>query len=56
MDYYVRHLLPDKLAADLRYIKTRTVGDFRILLRTPVCLGRFLLTRPRLSRLLKVTR
>jgi lipopolysaccharide/colanic/teichoic acid biosynthesis glycosyltransferase len=56
-DYYVRPLLSDKLAADLDYIKTRTFGgDLRILLRTPVCLGRFLPARTRFSRLPKITR
>ena len=55
-EYYVRHLLPDKLAGDLHYVKTRTfAGDIRILLRTPVCLGHFVLA-PRFSRLLRVTR
>jgi lipopolysaccharide/colanic/teichoic acid biosynthesis glycosyltransferase len=56
-EYYVRHLLPDKLAGDLRYVRMRTfVGDIRILLRTPVALGHFLVAGPRLNRLLKVTR
>jgi lipopolysaccharide/colanic/teichoic acid biosynthesis glycosyltransferase len=56
-EYYVSHLLPDKLAGDLHYVRTRTCsGDIRVLLRTPVALGRFLVGRPRLSRLLKITR
>jgi lipopolysaccharide/colanic/teichoic acid biosynthesis glycosyltransferase len=55
-EYYVRHLLPDKLASDLHYVKTRTfAGDIRTLLKTPVCLGHFLLVRLHFSRLLKIT-
>jgi lipopolysaccharide/colanic/teichoic acid biosynthesis glycosyltransferase len=56
-EYYVRHLLPNKLAGDLRYVRTRTAaGDIQILLKTPICLGRFVLARSHFSRLLKVTR
>jgi lipopolysaccharide/colanic/teichoic acid biosynthesis glycosyltransferase len=56
-EYYVRHLLPDKLAADLHYVRTQTFGgDIRILLMTPVCLGRFALASLRFSRLLKAAR
>jgi lipopolysaccharide/colanic/teichoic acid biosynthesis glycosyltransferase len=57
MEYYVTHLLPAKLAGDLHYVRTRTfAGDIRLLLRTPFCLGHSVLARPRLSRLLKITR
>jgi lipopolysaccharide/colanic/teichoic acid biosynthesis glycosyltransferase len=56
-EYYVRHLLPEKLARDLHYVRTRTfAGDLGILLRTPVALGHVLIARRRFSRLLKVTR
>jgi lipopolysaccharide/colanic/teichoic acid biosynthesis glycosyltransferase len=56
-EYYVNHLLPEKLAADLRYVKTRTfAGDLRILLRTPLCLGRLVLIRPHFGRLMRLSR
>ena len=56
-EYYVTHLLPQKLARDLQYVKTRTfAGDLKILFNTPVRLGHFVLARPRFGRLLKVTR
>jgi lipopolysaccharide/colanic/teichoic acid biosynthesis glycosyltransferase len=56
-EYYVKHLLPDKLASDLHYVKTRTVaGDIRILMRTPIGLARLVLARLPFTRLLKVTR
>jgi FlaA1/EpsC-like NDP-sugar epimerase/lipopolysaccharide/colanic/teichoic acid biosynthesis glycosyltransferase len=56
-EYYVRHLLPGKLAQDLQYVRTRTfTGDLGILLRTPIALGQFVLARPRVGRLLKLSR
>ncbi len=55
-EYYVRHLLPEKLAGDLHYVRTRTfAGDIRILLWTPVCLAYFMLADCVFGRLLKVT-
>jgi FlaA1/EpsC-like NDP-sugar epimerase len=56
-EYYVRHLLSDKLERDLQYTRTRTfVGDLRILMRTPFGLVHFLFARPRFGRLLKAMR
>ena len=56
-EYYVRHLMPRKVEMDLQYIRTRSFrGDLRILLSTPLRLGHFVLTRPRLGRLPKLTR
>jgi lipopolysaccharide/colanic/teichoic acid biosynthesis glycosyltransferase len=56
VEYYLRHLLPAKLASDLCYVKTRTfAGDIRLLLRTPFSLGHSVLARPRLGRRLKAT-
>src|SRR5262249_55190858 len=56
-EHYVRHLLPNKLEQDLQYVRSRTfMGDVAILLRTPVCLTQFVLSRPRLGRLLKISR
>ena len=55
--YYVRHLLPQKLEMDLQYVRTRTLlEDLRILLRTPIRLGHFVMARPRLARVLKASR
>src|SRR5262249_22071031 len=56
-EHYVRDLLPNKLEQDLQYVRSRTfMGDVRILLRTPICLSQFALSRPRLGRLLKLSR
>jgi FlaA1/EpsC-like NDP-sugar epimerase/lipopolysaccharide/colanic/teichoic acid biosynthesis glycosyltransferase len=56
-EHYVRHILPRKLEIDLQYVRSRTfVGDVGILLRTPVSLAQFVLTRLRLGRALKLTR
>jgi lipopolysaccharide/colanic/teichoic acid biosynthesis glycosyltransferase len=55
-EYYVRYILPEKLAVDLRYTITRTfAGDIRLLLRTPISLGHLVLARAGCSRLRKVT-
>src|SRR5262249_3804108 len=56
-EYYVQHLLPNKLEQDLAYVRSRTLmGDIALLLWTPFCLLRFALARPRLGRLLKLSR
>ena len=56
-EYYVRYVLPQKLEMDLNYIRTRTLlGDIEVLLKTPLHIGHWVLARPRLSRLLKVSR
>ena len=56
-EYYVSHILPRKLTTDLHYVRTHTVAaDIRILVKTPLRLGYFMLGRPRLGRMLKVTR
>lgn len=56
-EYYVRHLLPQKLEHDLRYVRSRTLGsDLRILVTTPLRLAHFVLARPRFARMLKSTR
>jgi FlaA1/EpsC-like NDP-sugar epimerase/lipopolysaccharide/colanic/teichoic acid biosynthesis glycosyltransferase len=56
-EYYVSHILPRKLATDLHYVRTHTfAADIRILVNTPLRLGYFMLGRPRLGRMLKVTR
>jgi lipopolysaccharide/colanic/teichoic acid biosynthesis glycosyltransferase len=56
-EYYVRHLLPEKLAGDLRYVRTRTLlGDLRILLWTPVYLASFMFGQRRFGRRVKVTK
>jgi lipopolysaccharide/colanic/teichoic acid biosynthesis glycosyltransferase len=56
-EYYVTRILPDKLTADLRYVKMRTfAGDLLILLRTPVRLMYFVVARECVSRVRRVTR
>jgi lipopolysaccharide/colanic/teichoic acid biosynthesis glycosyltransferase len=56
-EYYVRHVMPRKVELDLRYIRSRSfLGDLRIMLGTPLLLGQFVLARPRVSRLPKLTR
>ncbi len=46
--YYVRTMLPEKLASDLRYLRTRTLaGDLGYLVQTPFRLAGLVLARPR---------
>jgi lipopolysaccharide/colanic/teichoic acid biosynthesis glycosyltransferase len=47
-EFYVTRILPEKLAEDLRYVKTRTfAGDIGVLFMTPLCLARLVLTNLR---------
>jgi FlaA1/EpsC-like NDP-sugar epimerase/lipopolysaccharide/colanic/teichoic acid biosynthesis glycosyltransferase len=56
-EYYVRHVMPRKVELDLQYIRSRSLGnDLRILLSTPLRLGQFVLARPGLGRVPKLTR
>jgi FlaA1/EpsC-like NDP-sugar epimerase/lipopolysaccharide/colanic/teichoic acid biosynthesis glycosyltransferase len=56
-EYYVRYILPRKLETDLHYVRTRTfAADIRLLVRTPLHLGHFVLAQPHLRPLLKIGR
>jgi FlaA1/EpsC-like NDP-sugar epimerase len=56
-EYYVTHILPRKLATDLRYIRTRTLAvDLRLLVGTSVHLAHLVLAQPHLRPLLKISR
>ena len=56
-EYYVRHVLPRKLAIDLQYVRTRTfMDDLRILFGTPLHLGHFVLALPGFGRVPKLMR
>jgi lipopolysaccharide/colanic/teichoic acid biosynthesis glycosyltransferase len=49
--YYVAHMLPEKLQSDLRYVHTRTLaGDLGYLIQTPFCLAGLVLPKVRLPR------
>ena len=55
--YYITHILPQKLQSDLRYVRTRTLAsDLASLLVTPLRLAHHVFAGPRLSRALKAWR
>lgn len=55
--YYITHILPQKVQSDLRYVRTRTLrGDLRYLVQTPFVLAHLAFARARVGRTLKVLR